>query len=277
MVIAGAVLTWTFAALYFALVTVWAVMTIGVWWRRRHAAPNLAGDLPDLDPYELARLDRGRYGQIEVMLAQLLESGVVGRGVTWGDRLSSNPYGVVVRSALPPGAHELERAFVRAIGQWRGIGAWSVASYVTYGEPCDQIEARLREAGLLYDESRRWRVAWFGWALFGIGLSWSIARSIVYGAPVNDLTVWLFIIGGGLLLPVFISQPDTAGQVGATPNGRLVVERACGRHKALRESFSAPDVRLAVALFGADTARHDHAGVRDTYELLKAASKDVVG
>ncbi len=49
------------------------------------------------------------------------------------------------------------------------------------------------------------------------------------------------------------------------------------RRARVRESFSAPDVRLAVALFGADTVRHEHAGVRDAYELLKAESERFVG
>jgi hypothetical protein len=49
MVIAGAVLTWSLAALYFGLVGVWALMTVAVWWRRRRAVPDLAGDLPDVD------------------------------------------------------------------------------------------------------------------------------------------------------------------------------------------------------------------------------------
>ena len=63
MVIANAMLTWSLAALYFGMVGVWALMTAAVWWRRRRAAPDLARDLPDLDAYELVRLDRGRYGQ----------------------------------------------------------------------------------------------------------------------------------------------------------------------------------------------------------------------
>jgi len=49
------------------------------------------------------------------------------------------------------------------------------------------------------------------------------------------------------------------------------------RPRRIRESFSAPDVRLAVALFGADTVGHEHAGVRDAYELLKAESERIVG
>jgi uncharacterized protein (TIGR04222 family) len=166
---------------------------------------------------------------------------------------------------------------VRATRQAPDKDALTNASDVTDGEACDQIDARLIEAGLLYDESRQWRIAWFGWALFWVGLSWSVGRFIAYGAPGNSLTEWLFIVGCGLLLSVFISQPDTAGQPDATPNGRLVVERARERHKKLRESFSAPDVRLAVALFGADTVACGHSGIRDTDELLAAEADRFIG
>jgi len=182
-----------------------------------------------------------------------------------------------VRSGPGPDAHELERDFVEALGQRPDRDALTNASHVIDGEPCDQIEARLIADGLLYDDSRRWHLAWFGWALFWIGLSWSIARFIAYDLPPDSLTDWLFIVGCGLLLPVFMSQPDTAGQPDATPNGRLVVERERERNRALRESFSAPDVRLAVALFGAKTVRHEHAGLRDTYELLEAESERFIG
>jgi len=282
MVIANAMLTWSLAALYFGMVGVWALMTAAVWWRRRRAAPDLVGDLPDLDAYELVRLDRGRFGQIEVMMAQLLESGVLERGSKWGDPESkwfpqNKTYQLRVRSGPGHDAHELERAFVTALGQRPDKDALTNASDVTDGEPCDQIEARLIADGLLYDDSRRWHLAWFGWALFWIGLSWSIARFIAYDLPPDSLTDWLFIVGCGLLLPVFMSQPDTAGQPDATPNGRLVVERERNNNMALCESFSAPDVRLAVALYGADTVGHEHAGVRDAYELLKAESERYVG
>lgn len=281
MVIANA-MTWSLAAVYFGMVVVWALMTAAVWWRRRRAAPDLAGDLPELDAYELVRLDRGPYGQIEVMMAQLLESGVLERGSKRGDPESgwfpqNKPYQLRVRSGPGPDAHELERAFVEALGQRPDKSALTNASDVTDGEACDQIKARLIADGLLYDESRRWHLAWFGWALFWIGLSWSIGRLIAFDAPGDDVTDWLFIVGCGLLLPVFMSQPDTAGQPDATPNGRLVVERERERNVALRDSFSAPDVRLAVALFGADTVRREHAGVRDAYELLKAESERIVG
>jgi hypothetical protein len=100
-------LTWSLAALYFGLVSAWALMNIAVWWRRRRDAPDLAGDLPDLDAYELVRLDRGRYGQIEVMMAHLLESGVLERGAKWGDQESrlfpqNKTYQLRVRSGPGP-------------------------------------------------------------------------------------------------------------------------------------------------------------------------------
>lgn len=182
-----------------------------------------------------------------------------------------------MRSAPGPDAHELERALVRATCHAADKSALTNASDVTSGETCDQIEARLIEAGLLYDESRRWRIAWFGWALFWIGLSWSIGRLIAYGAPGSDMTNWLLIVGCGLCLPVLMSMPETASGPDATPNGRAVVERARLRQAALRRSFASSDVRLAVALFGVDAVGGEHAGVRDAYELLGAEAERVTG
>jgi uncharacterized protein (TIGR04222 family) len=271
------------AALYFGLVGAWALMTVAVWWRRRRAAPGLAGDPPDLGAYELARLDRGRYGLIEVMMAQLLESGVLARGAQWGERESrwipqNKTYRLSVRSAPGPDAHELERAMVCATHQAPDKSPLETASGVASGEPCRKIESRLTDLGLLYDESLRRRITRFGWFLVLIGVPWSIQRGSSFDASKDDVTFMLFMIAWALLpFSLLMSGRHTAGGPGVTQSGRLIVDRARLRHAALGQSFTVSDVRLAVALFGADTARSEHPGVRDSYELLRVEADNFVG
>lgn len=231
------------------------------------------------------RLDRGRYGQIEVMMAYLLEAGVLTRGDEWGAPESrmfaqNKHYRLAVRSAPPADAHELERRFVAAIERAPDKNALQIASDVTDGESCDQIEARLISAGLLYDESRRWRISWLGWALFWIGLCWAIGRLIASGAPIDGITNVVFIVSMSTFLSNVMSMPETASGPDSTPNGRLVVERARERHASLGVPLALPDVRLAVALFGEDIVASPgsaNPGVRDTYELLAAEAERYIG
>ena len=275
-------LTWTLVGLYCALTAVWALLTLGLWWRRRCATPDLAGDAPQLDPYELVRLARGRYGQIEVMMAHLLESGVLVRGPLWGEPESrvwtqNRTYRLAIGGAPALDAHQLERRFVAATERAPDANALYNASEVTEGDVCERIEARLVAEGLLYDESRRWRIAGFGWALFSIGLAWAIGRLIARDGPADAVTDVLFLASTWMFLPNLVSMPDRPDP---TPNGRLVFERAQARHGALRGPVAPSDIRLAVALFGADIVDETgraNSGVRDTYELLDAEAQRFVG
>lgn len=273
-------LTWSLAALYCALVGLWGLLSVAVWWSRRREEPHLKAKPPDLDAYALARLDRGRFGLIEVMMAHLLQSGVLTRGAKWGERefrvaeADDKMYRVAVSSSLPPDAHELERRFVAATERKPETKAIENAREVIEEDVvCDRIEARLIAAGLLHDESRRWRIASFGWTLCSIGLSWSIGRFIMYGGPVDDVTSLLLTVSTFMLMPIIMSIPDTASESEATPDGRLLIDRARHAHTELRRPVAAADVRLAVALFGEST-RHSafstDEGIRDAYELLDA-------
>lgn len=143
-------LVWSYVATAVACVAV----TFVVCWRRRRSLPDPNADYPALGPYELARLARGRYGQIEVMMATLLDARVLRPGEGWSVRdFNEKTWRLAVCGDVGRAAHELERRFVAALQRSPGQGALMVASDVV-GDVGNRLDAPLIAAGLLYDESR---------------------------------------------------------------------------------------------------------------------------
>jgi uncharacterized protein (TIGR04222 family) len=160
-----------FLGLYVLLLGLAGLAAGRAYWAAAKPTSHRLGDPIDLDPYELAVLNRREAQVVTIALTNLLQTGSI--------EIGSPANGIVTGRPLPPGAHPVERVVYTLIDQNELRSLRAVRIDARKAAVLDDLRDKLRRQGLLRNQAHtrraRLQALWFA-PVMALAIVWLVAH-----------------------------------------------------------------------------------------------------